>query len=355
MQIKSSQKKNCTSCSSSIPLQAVWCAECHATQGTVKLWLDPETGGFEAPRLAGENGLIDDLWLGTTVNNRYRIDRVLAYGELATTYSAHQFSLQRDVVLKVYHPQFDGERTLEIAVANEVKAASTLNHPFIATVFDISKTADGTQFVVQEHIRGRTLEDELQKNGPLPWQRAVRLAIQIGEALQLSHETGIAHGRITADKITIAPFDIPGGSFAKITDFSTCVPAETGGARAEDISAIGTLLFQMITGQLPDNQTSGDSANRRELSHLEGPRYEAVLRSTVTPNELESLILDLLDPDQVRLPSSMQQLVNALGDIVHRYAMEIVDRWGLDDPPLPMDANYLSPPSKDETESFLRA
>src|SRR5260221_13550671 len=119
--------------------------------------------------------------LRTPLNDRYRIERELGQGGMATVYLAHDLRHDRDVAIKVLHPELaaalGGERFL-----SEIKTTAKLQHPHILPLLD-SGEADGLLFYVMPYISGETLRARLERERQLPIADAVRISREVADAL----------------------------------------------------------------------------------------------------------------------------------------------------------------------------
>ncbi|HEY7862766.1 MAG TPA: serine/threonine-protein kinase, partial [Thermoanaerobaculia bacterium] len=154
----------------------------------------------------------------------------LGAGGMGEVYRARDTRLGREVALKVLPRQLLSNREGLVRFAQEARAASSLNHPNIVTIFEIG-TADNSPFLAMELIDGQTLRDLLDA-GPVPIRRAIDLAAQVSDGLAKAHEAGIVHRDLKPDNIMVSK-----DGFAKILDFGIAKlqtptggssPAETG-------------------------------------------------------------------------------------------------------------------------------
>src|SRR3954447_2980948 len=129
--------------------------------------------------------------LNAALADRYRIEREIGQGGMATVYLAHDVRHDRDVAVKVLHPELGaalgGERFL-----SEIKTTARLQHPHILPLLD-SGAADGLLYYVMPYVRGETLRTRLEREHQLPIDDAVRIAREVAEALGHAHALGIIH------------------------------------------------------------------------------------------------------------------------------------------------------------------
>ncbi|MCH8943085.1 MAG: protein kinase [Bacteroidetes bacterium] len=205
--------------------------------------------------------------IGKTILH-YEILEQIGEGGMGVVYKAEDTKLKREVAIK-FLPRFISinkaeRKRFEI----EAQAAALLNHPNIATIYAIEETED-EMFIVMEFIDGKELKDKIN-SGPIPVDEAINIATQIAEGLEAAHKKGIIHRdikssniMITKDgKVKIMDFGlakIKGGT--ELTKIGTTLgttaymsPEQTKGEEVDsrtDIWALGVLMYQMLTNELP--------------------------------------------------------------------------------------------------------
>jgi serine/threonine-protein kinase len=133
----------------------------------------------------------------------YQITSQLGKGGMGEVFQAKDQKLGRDVAIKVLPEEFARDADRVARFQREAKLLATLNHPNIAAIYGLEET-DGTNFLVLELVEGDTLADRI-KAGPVPVEEALKLALQIAEALEAAHEKGVIHRDLKPANIKVTP------------------------------------------------------------------------------------------------------------------------------------------------------
>jgi serine/threonine-protein kinase len=209
--------------------------------------------------------------LNGALEGRYRIERELGQGGMATVYLADDLRHERKVAFKVLKPELAAVVGAERFLA-EIKTTANLQHPHILPLFD-SGTADSFLFYVMPFVEGETLQDRLQREKQLPIGEAVRIATDVADALDAAHEQGVIHRDIKPANILlsrgrplVADFGIAlavttaGGGRLTETGLSMGTPyymspeqasADRDPSAASDVYSLGCVLYEMLVGDPP--------------------------------------------------------------------------------------------------------
>jgi len=269
--------------------------------------------------------------LNAALDGRYRIERELGQGGMATVYLAADVRHGRQVALKVLKPEVASVVGAERFLA-EIRTTAKLQHPHILPLFD-SGEADGFLFYVMPYVQGESLRERLNREHELPVEDAVRIAMQVAEALQHAHGLGVVHRDVKPENILlqqgnalVSDFGIAlalgGQPAARLTETGLTLgtprymsPEQaTGGSNvgpATDVWALGCVLYEMLAGEPP----FGGSTPQAILGSIVSGSAEPVARRRrSTPAHVAAAVAKATE----RVPSdrftSAQAFARALGD-----------------------------------------
>jgi serine/threonine-protein kinase len=175
---------------------------------------------------------------------QYRLIAPLGAGGMGEVYLAEHLLLKRPCAIKLIHPGQAGDPRVLARFEREVRMTARLSHWNTVEIYDYGRTEDGTFFYVMEYLPGLSLEDLLERHGPLPAERVVHLLRQACQGLREAHAIGLIHRDIKPANLFVAQ---RGGLYdvVKLLDFGLVKPvAETPSARLTLEGAIsGTPLF----------------------------------------------------------------------------------------------------------------
>jgi len=250
--------------------------------------------------------------LQTALSDRYRLDREVGAGGMATVYLAEDVRHDRRVALKVLRPELAAVIGAERFLA-EIKLTANLQHPHILPLFD-SGEADGYLFYVMPFVKGETLRDRMSHERQLPVADAVRITLEVASALDYAHRQGVVHRDIKPENILlhdgsalVADFGIAlaasKASGARMTETGMSLgtphymsPEQAMGEREitprSDVYALGAVLYEMLTGEPPFTGATAQAVVARVLT--ESPRPLMTQRHTI-PRHVEAAVLTALE------------------------------------------------------------
>lgn len=257
-----------------------------------------------------------DVLIGTTIENKYLIERVLGHGGMGKVYLARDLTLHnKPVVVKVLLEASLKDDYVVRKFRQEVEALARIDHPGVVSVLGAGELPDGKPYIVMQYVNGVTLRSQIPVEG-MDLERAAHILKQIGAALEHVHEQRIFHRDLKPDNIMIQ--SLHGTELVKVVDFGIAkvkdsvvapstvdkVPVGTvlymspeqlrGGERvtaASDIYSLGVIAYEMVTGRRPFNPASAPQL--LEL-HREGIRVKPIDLRTNLSSEAQAIILRAL-------------------------------------------------------------
>jgi serine/threonine-protein kinase len=262
------------------------------------------------------------------VASRYRVDRLLGAGGMATVYLAEDLRHHRLVALKVMRAELAATVGAD-RFLREIEIASQLSHPHILPVYD-SGEADGVLYYVMPYVEGESLRELVQRGGQLPVDEAVRLGREVAEALAFAHTRNIIHRDIkpanillSAGHALVADFGIARamGAEGGLTQTGLAVgtpqymsPEQASGApqvdARADVYAVGIMLYEMLAGEPPFTGPTAQAILARSLTEEVRPLGEK-------RRDLPGSVIAVVTKALARNPDERQQtaaeLAQALG------------------------------------------
>ncbi len=247
--------------------------------------------------------------LSTPLADRYRIERRLGEGGMATVYLAEDLRPGRKVALKVLRPELAAVLGADRFV-REIKTTAQLQHPHILPLYDSGSTAAARGgspellYYVMPYIQGETLREKLDREVQLGIDEAVKIATEVADAVQYAHQHGVIHRDIKPENILlhdgramVADFGIAlavsaaGGGRMTETGLSIGTPHYMSPEQAtadrhitsrSDVYSLGAVLYEMLTGEVPHTASSAQALIFKIVSDEVRPVRE--LRKAVPPH-----------------------------------------------------------------------
>jgi serine/threonine-protein kinase len=285
---------------------------------------------------------IQDPLIGTTIAGRYKVERVIGEGGMATVYRATQTHVDRACAIKVMNPAMASDATVRERFRREAKSAQALAHPNIIEIFDQGETDAGLPYMVMELLEGATLA-ALIEHGRLPLARCVPIMIQMSRGIARAHDLGVVHRDLKPENTFICRRP-DGSDLVKILDFGIArskadsrltsagelfgtpqyiAPERITGGEAGpsvDLYALGIIFFEIATGRLPFD---GHDPATLMIAHMKKPPPPARSIAPEVPEQLEKLIAGLLEKDPRARPVDARRVENDLGAIARAYSMRV--------------------------------
>ena len=189
---------------------------------------------------------------------RYRLERPLGHGGMATVYLAHDVELDRPVAVKLLAESLAGDQAFRRRFLREARLAARLSHPNVVGVYDAGEAEDGRPYIVMEYVDGSTLEGR----GRLPPREAVGLAVQACHGLAHAHAAGLVHRDVKPHNLLLRS-----DGTLKVADFGIARAAE-----ATALTQVGTVLGTAAY-LAPEQATGGEVTPATDVYSLGAVLY----------------------------------------------------------------------------------
>lgn len=308
----------CPGCHDPNPEDSRFCKSCGTSMAPAHL-SSSQTRTIASPSAAPVGGAI--------FAGRYLILATLGRGGMGDVFRVRDTKLQEEMALKVLRPEIARDPDVIQRFRNELKLARKITHKNVCRVFDFHEE-EGTPFITMEFVAGEDLKSLVRRRGKLPEEEALRIASEIAEGLSEAHDLGVVHRDLKPQNIMIEP-----NGRAKVMDFGIARSLQAPGLtqtgqmigtpdylsseqaagepadRRADIYALGVILYEMTTGQLP---FKGDTALSVITKHREAPPGDPREIDPDLSEGLCRLILRCMEKDPARRFQSSGELLEDL-------------------------------------------
>ncbi len=271
------------------------------------------------------------LHLTSALADRYRIDRELGHGGMATVYLAHDLKHGREVAIKVLHSDLTHSLGAE-RFLREIQLAAKLSHPHILPLYDSGEAA-GVLYFVMPNVEGASLRDRLEHTKQLPVDEAVRIAGEVAGALDYAHRHGVVHRDIKPENIMlhdghamVADFGIgkalSAGEDQSLTQAGMSVgtpaymsPEQAVGEEVDgrsDLYSLGCVLYEMLVGEPPFTGPTVQAVIAKRF--VQTPADVTALRENI-PRPVARAVQRALARTPIDRYESGAQLIAALAEI----------------------------------------
>ena len=263
----------------------------------------------------------------------------LGHGAMGVTYKAFDIDLRCPVTLKVISEKYLGDESARLRFLREARAAASVRHPNVASVFHLGRSAEG-YFYAMEFVEGETLQNLIKRSGRLEVKLALDIATQVAAGLAAVHRQKLVHRDIKPSNIMVS-FEEEGAVTAKIIDLGLAKVADEAGSQTtisasgafagtpefaspeqviggevdirSDLYSLGVSLWQMLTGHVPFQGSAGGVMSQHQHAPLPLEELESV------PQPVVSLIEVLLDKDPQAAFSDTGRTSEGVADDNGRY------------------------------------
>lgn len=292
----------------------------------------------------GERAILDNR-IGTTFANRYEILSLIGSGTGGSVYKARHKYLKLLSSIKILHP--DLMRSLDLLHRFRMEAAtiSSLDHPNIISIKDFGISEEGEAFMVMEYFEGKSLDQVLEEERILDYEKAIVIFSQICEGMQAAHEKGILHRDLKPSNILIYNSDHE-ALIAKVADFGTAKVLKGGSQKenyllhnitqtqngqvlgtplymspeqcqfrdlspASDIYSLGCLMYQCLSGFPPIQGKDYMEVMYKHVYETPGELADTTIGPAL-PERLKAIVMSTLSKNSASRPQQMKELRAAL-------------------------------------------
>lgn len=297
---------------------------------------DTPTSEGSAGTPAGAPHADRPLTSGTILGDRYRIDAVLGFGGMGVVYRARDLKLDLDMALKRIRPDRMSQERRE-TLRREIILSRKVTHENVCRVYDLVDVG-GEEFVSMEFLPGKTLKDIEDDEKTLPLGRGLSIAKGICRGLATAHRIGVLHRDLKPENVIITQDGI-----AHLMDFGIAVETAVYTGEKEDtvpgtpqflapellrgenpsirtdVYAMGVLLYEMFTGQVPFDDPDTAKLVRRVI--IEAPPKAETLRPDLPPE-----LLGILDRAISKDPQARFRDADELADAIARFEGQVLER-----------------------------
>src|SRR5579863_1409943 len=271
--------------------------------------------------------------------DHYRIDATVARSGMATLYRATDLNKNRQVALKVPHPEMEADTVLVERFKREQEIGQLLDHPGVVKTFNSEQRS--RLYMVIEWVDGRLLRAILNEEGALPIERAEKIILGICDALDYMHKRGIVHRDLKPenvmvndrDEIKLIDFGIAMKEDARRLTFANVssmlgtpdyiAPEQVQGKRGDqrsDMYSLGIMFYEMLTGQVPFSGPNPLAVMNERL--VKDPTPPRALNPDIPP-EIEEIVFRALEKDPRHRYGSAHEMQ---WDLEHKEQVGVEDR-----------------------------
>ncbi|MBR5137770.1 MAG: Stk1 family PASTA domain-containing Ser/Thr kinase [Clostridia bacterium] len=276
--------------------------------------------------------------IGQLIADRYLLEEPLGVGGMAQVFRGNDVLLNRAVTVKILKQEFSGDEEFILNFNHEAKSAASINHPNVVSVYDVGEE-NGLHYIVMEYIDGIDVQELIDKNGPIAWQYAVDIYLQVGLAIENAHQHSLIHRDIKPKnilltregKIKVTDFGIAIAMNSSTINLSTTnmgsvhyfSPEQAQGRPVDersDIYSMGISMYETLTGKLPFD---GDNPVSIALMHIKEAPVAPFYLNDQIPQGLNDIVMKCIEKNPKNRYQSVGELLDDIRAIMDDPAYDI--------------------------------
>jgi serine/threonine protein kinase len=305
------------------------------------------------PPAASRHKQNDDIYINTTLNNRFKVESKIGEGGFGAVYRGVQLATGRKVALKLLHPEMTKDDNLVARFRREGMVLCNLRDAHTITTYDFDQTPDGTLYIAMELLEGKSLHQIFHEEAPLDWKRVFKILTEMCSSLAEAHAQGIVHRDLKPENIYLE--SRPGNpEFVKILDFGIAKvmrgdsidpqspqltatgqtlgtleymsPEQLMGKQLDgrsDVYALGVVAYEMITGKLPFPDAKGPAGLITAQLKTTPPPPSQTNPKANLPQAVDRVILKCLEKNKDNRHADVTALSFALQEVVTNTSAEM--------------------------------
>ena len=282
-----------------------------------------------------------DARIGQTLLDQFRIEEKIGTGGMGSVYRAHQSTINRDVAIKILHPDLANNADAVRRFQREARISTALDHKNVVRVFLFGQLPDGSLYLVMELIRGRPLSDLLRVEPRLAVPRAMHILTQVCDGVGEAHDQGIVHRDVKPENVMLVTKGRD-PDFVKVLDFGiarlTRAEEQTQATQAglvfgtaryispegaageqtdarSDVYSLGVLGYQLFCGETPFDAAAPVTLLMKHIHEPPPP-----LRMKAGASQLPDAVADVIMRALSKNPDARYADANELGEVLREAA-----------------------------------
>jgi serine/threonine protein kinase len=285
---------------------------------------------------------VKDPLIGQLLASRFQLIEMIGQGAMAIVYKAKQTAVDRYVAVKVMRPELASDPVQQKRFQREARSLSKLDHPNLLKIFDIGQTPSGRPYFIMEYLKGRSIEKMLEEAGPVQPLFALKMFVQVCDAMDHAHKQGIIHRDLKPENIMLIRGDDE-QHLTKVVDFGIVKytddqmasqkltktgevwgspvymsPEQCKGERLDprsDIYSLGLVMYEALTGEMTFDATKIAAIIVKQIFEAPKPFKDVRPDLNLEP-KLEAVVFKCLEKEPGKRFQSMAEVRSALKPIL---------------------------------------